>query len=296
MSMAASTNEPAATELGAFLRAIWRRRMLAAEGTVAAMVVGAAAFLLLPAQYEATARLAVAQFHMQESPTGDEGRETFAAVQSLRSTYASLVKSPTIAQRIVEQQDFEDELDLNAEELLERVTVTPLPNSALLEISVELPDAELAAAVASAFAEQSEALGRRINVDANQRARALLEQELRAADEELDRLEDIIGRSLPDGGDPPPRMRRVQAEFETALAARSQIARRLKLSVITVASQIGELMVVDEPLVPERPSGPGVVAMVGGAGVLGFMLSLLVAGLIAGMESTEGEDGDDVGG
>jgi uncharacterized protein involved in exopolysaccharide biosynthesis len=66
--------------------------------------------------------------------------------------------------------------------------------------------------------------------------------------------------------------------------------------VITVASQIGELMVVDEPLVPERPSGPGVVAMVGGAGVLGFMLSLLVAGLIAGMESTEGEDGDDVGG
>lgn len=274
------------TELGAFLEAMWRRRWGVVAGTVAAMLIGLVAFFVVPEQYEAKARLVVAEYHMREALTGDDGRETFEALVSSRNTYAALVNSPTIARSIVEEHDLGAELDLTVDELLESVDVQLISNTAVLELTVELPDAEIAREVALSFAEKGAALSREINDADRGRAEDVLAARLQVAEAELDRLEKQIAELQSTTGEPSPRLQRLQAEFETAIASRGDIAQRLNSSEITVVSQIGELVVVDEPLVPEEPSSPGALMMLLGAGFLGFVLALLVAGLAAGMEST----------
>ena len=274
------------TELGAFLRAMNRKRWGIAAGTATAMLVAAALFLIAPKQYEATARLAIADFHLQESVTGDSGRETFAALVSSRATYAALVSSQTIAQRIVEEQGLEQSLDMTPTDLLEELNVELLPNTALVELSIELRDPQLAVDVVTAFAEGAEEISRRVNEADRERVKGMLADQLAAADAELDRLEAEIAelQTPPDGNSP--LLKRLESEFDTALAIRSDIARRLKSSEITVASQIAELILVDPPVFPEEPSGPGFLAVLGGAMFLGLILSVLVAGMAAGIETT----------
>lgn len=281
-----SSLDSSQTELGAFLQATWRRRWGVVAGTVAAMLIGLVAFFVLPEQYEAKARLVIAEYHMREALTGDDGRETFEALVSSRNTYAALVNSPTIARSIIDVHDLQAELDLTADELLDDVDVQLISNTAVLELTVELPDAEIAREVARTFAEQAAALSREINDAARRRAEDVLTARLQVAEAELDRLEKQIADLQPATGEPSPRLQRLQAEFDAAIASRADIAQRLNSSEITVASQIGELVVVDEPLLPEEPSSPGALTMLLGAGFLGFVLALLVAGLAAGMEST----------
>lgn len=341
---------PAQTELGVFLRALWRRRLGIAAGTLAAGILAALAAWLIPPQYEARARLAIADFRLQESMAGEEGRETFAARVSMRETYASLVDSQSIAQRIVEEFGLDEEFGFTAEGLLQEVDTRVVPNTAMLVVTVTLPDPGLAHDVCLAFARAAEELSHEVNEADRDRVEEVLRTRLETVETELDRVEaelaeaggmaairaleaelelhidrrdtieqkriDVLLRAA--GSDGPgtraaldlldeqsrevdarieaartrlaeraPRLRRLESEFETALETRAEIARRLESSEITVAGQIAELTLVDPP-VAATPAGPGALLIVPAGLFLGLILSVLVAAMAAGLETTAG--------
>lgn len=343
---------PAEIEFGAFMRALWGKRRAIAAGTMAAVIAAAITALLLPERYEVIARLAIADFHFEESMTGEEGRETFAARVSTRQTYAMMVYSQNIAQRIVEEYNIEEELDLTPEELLEELAVQIVPNTALLVLTLELPHQQLAYDVCLAFARAAEELSREVNEADRKRVEAVLAERLAAADADLDHIGAAItefggaaairaleaeldllferrrlieqqrievamrGAALGDSAAPgartafdfldeqrrqididivetrqrmaegAPVLRRLESEFETALAMRSEIAQRLEGSEITVAGQIAELILVDPPVFPEEPSSPGALTVIAVGFFLGLTLSTLIAGMAAGLEVT----------
>lgn len=347
-----SGGSPAQRELGIFLRAIWRRRRGIAAGTLAAALVAAIASLILPDKYEAIARLAIADFHLEQSMTGEEGRETYAARVSTRQTYAAMVYSQGISQQIVDKYDLEEELDLTAEKLLKKLAVAIVPNTSLLVLTLELPDPQLAYDVCYDFARAAEQRSRELNKADRERVEDVLSARLKAADDELNRIQAaitesggsgtirdleaeidlhierrrlieqqridlLLQRTESDGAGSAgvsaaldfiddqrrqidadlvaardrwsqraPVLQRLESEFETALATRSEIARRLESSEITVAGQIAELILVDPPVLPEDPTNPGLLAVTAAGFLLGLVLSTLIAGMAAGLEVT----------
>ena len=289
------------TELGDFLRALWRRRWGIVAGTVAAALAATLGWFVVPKQYRATARLVIAEFHMDESVTGDSGRETFAALVSMRDSYATLAQSPTIAQRILEEYELGETLGMTSAGLLEKVGVALIANTAIVQLTVELPDPQLALDVCNAFAEQAVELSREINVADRRRVKEVLTAQLDRVEADLDRLQAEIDELLNAQRDEAgtsgpgtqarmavqsPLLQRLQSEFETSLRIRADIAQRLEGSDITVASQIGELILVDAPVLPEDPAGPGALLVIGGASVLGLMLAILLTGIAAGIKVT----------
>ncbi len=283
------------TELSVFLNALWEKRRGIAAGTIGAVLLAAAASLFTPAHYEATAVLTIADYYLNESPLGDSGRETFAARVSSRTTYATMISNQALAQQIVERFDLEERLDMTATELLEAMTPKLVVNTSLIVLTVELPDPELARDVCLAFARGAEDLSRQVNHGDQARVRNLLTAKLASADAELDRSQGEIVDFLEEHGREieadslsvhSPRLQRLQSAFETALAIRSDIAQRLEGSEITVAGQIADLVLVDPPVLPDKPSSAGTLAVVGGAAVLGLMLSVLIAGILAGLQAT----------
>ncbi len=231
--MGDASPSPAEVELGVFLRALWNRRRAIAAGTLAAAIVAAITAFVLPERYEVIARLVIADFRLQESMSGEEGRETFAARVSTRETYAMMVYSQNIAQRIVEEFDLEDELDLTPEELLEELAVQIVPNTALLVLTLELPDQQLAYDVCLAFARAAEQLSREANDADRRRVEAVLEERLSAADADLDRIGAAITESGGSGA-----IRALEAELDL-LFERRRLVEQQRIDLMVSAGAAG---------------------------------------------------------
>lgn len=85
-------------------------------------------------------------------------------------------------------------------------------------------------------------------------------------------------------------VRRLEAEYQSALDVRSDLARRLENSEVTVAGQLAELMLVDPPILPETTSNTSGLLLIIAVTALGAMLSLLLAAVAAGAEAVPPAD------
>lgn len=126
------------------LRAIWRMKWLAVAILVVFLVVSAGVTLLLPKVYQATATIRV----IPSSETTDEFSQLQTS-QGLARTYAELLKSPNVYQEAVRQEN----LPVNAQELLNSTTVSYVDGTELIQVRVEASDPRQASRRADTLAQ-----------------------------------------------------------------------------------------------------------------------------------------------
>lgn len=131
-----------------------RWRVVMATFIIALAVAGVVTLQATP-QYESSTRLFVST--TSESDTGAAYTGNLFATQRVAS-YADLVGSRQLADQVEESIDGAEA----AEDLTELVTATVVPETVILEITAIHPDAEVAAGIAQAYAEQLQDLVREL--------------------------------------------------------------------------------------------------------------------------------------
>jgi uncharacterized protein involved in exopolysaccharide biosynthesis len=172
-------------ELASFIAAMWSRRSWVVVGALISAAAALAAVLVRTPQYEATARLAVVEFRLGELP---------ASAQQVQ-TYAEIIRSQSVARDLVEQYGLDTELRMTAPDLLELVSIDLVGGTSLIELTIELPDPQLALDVTRGFADGAEILTKRINDADKERARDVLKAQFDQASAEVDRIELAVAES-----------------------------------------------------------------------------------------------------
>ena len=131
---------------------IWRSRWISIGLTVAVAVLGAAAVSALTTPlYQASTQLFVGT---TGGASVSEAYQNNLFSKERVTSYAGLAAGKQVAQRTIDTLG----LDMSAEELMARVTATPVPDSVLLNVSVLDPDASRSADLANSVAAQTSQL------------------------------------------------------------------------------------------------------------------------------------------
>jgi polysaccharide biosynthesis transport protein len=125
------------------LSILWKRRISLLITFLASMAVVAAITAVLPKVYEANALI-------QITPSKEVGSDFEAAQvsQVLAKTYAEVLQSPVVADRVIQDLPFEE----TREGLLNAVHVSPVSGSQLLDVSAEAATPQRARALANIYA------------------------------------------------------------------------------------------------------------------------------------------------
>ncbi|MBY4036034.1 polysaccharide biosynthesis tyrosine autokinase [Rhodococcus fascians] len=143
--------ESYALDIREYLR-IWRSRWVSIGVTVAVAVLGAViASALSTPLYQASTQLFVGA---AGGASASEAYQNNLFAKERVTSYARLAAGKQVAQRTIDTLD----LNMSADELMERVTATPVPDSVLLDLSVLDSDAGRAADLANSVAEQTSRL------------------------------------------------------------------------------------------------------------------------------------------
>lgn len=116
--------------------------MIASITLVAAIVAGIISFFVLKPQYEASTTMMVSYKQDQETLMN---YNELQMSQKLATTYSQIIKSARIADAVIEKLD----LDLSAEELNSKISVSQVETTEILKITVKDNDPELAALIAN---------------------------------------------------------------------------------------------------------------------------------------------------
>lgn len=168
------------------LASLLRRPLLALAPVVLLLIPTLAASLLSAPSYRAEAQILVGRVDVESGAVPG----FVNATQSLAATYARLVATTTIVERVAES------LDVPVEQVQGRISASPVPESSLIEVTAEAPSEPRAVALAGATSEELIAYLLETNDDPG-RQRVLLDEYEEAAEE----------------------LRRTQAALESAEAA-----------------------------------------------------------------------------
>lgn len=116
--------------------------MIASITLVAAIVAGIISFFVLKPQYEASTTMMVSYKQDQETLMN---YNELQMSQKLATTYSQIIKSARIADAVIGKLD----LDLSAEELNSKISVSQVETTEILKITVKDNDPELAALIAN---------------------------------------------------------------------------------------------------------------------------------------------------
>ena len=133
-------------ELRDYLRVARRRWRLIVGCVLAAISVAALVTIQMTPQYASSARLFVST---APSDSGDAYQGSLFSAQRVTS-YADLASGRELASRVINTLS----LDVEPDELTERVTVTVVPQTVLLELSVTDPSPQRAQRLAQAYASE----------------------------------------------------------------------------------------------------------------------------------------------
>ena len=131
-------------EIFGMLRKRWL--MIASITLSAAILAGVLSFFVLKPQYEASTTMMVSYKQDQDMLMNFNELQMS---QKLATTYSQIIKSERIADAVIEKL----ELDLTAEELNEKISVSQVEATEILKITVKDSDAELAALIANTEAD-----------------------------------------------------------------------------------------------------------------------------------------------
>lgn len=131
-------------EIFGMLRKRWL--MIASITLSAAILAGVLSFFVLKPQYEASTTMMVSYKQDQDMLMNFNELQMS---QKLATTYSQIIKSERIADAVIEKL----ELDLSAEELNKKISVSQVESTEILKITVKDSDAELAALIANTEAD-----------------------------------------------------------------------------------------------------------------------------------------------
>lgn len=159
------------------LLVLWSRRYL-----LLAAVAGSAALTFLwsrslPPTYRTTATLVISDAKMPGEQRADA--RTYA------DTYAALIESVSVAAGVVEELGLERQFGLTPERLVDQLTVRAVPGTLLITVSLDFPDAALAAKIVNAQTTAAVALSRSMATTNVTDTRDYLQQQVAAAQRDL---------------------------------------------------------------------------------------------------------------
>jgi succinoglycan biosynthesis transport protein ExoP len=184
------------------------------------------------------------------------------------ATQAEVVRSDAVARQVIEDVGLDD----SVEELLASVTVQTVDNKRVVLISAVRPDAEEAAEVANAFANEYVDLRIRRALNTELVIRQVYQDRLNELRNELGAVRDEIDRAAGTPVEPELRAQRRslidrQAELQTAVALRGDLT--------PAAGVGGQLLEAADP--PQQPSQPRLVPSALFGAVIGLLAGLLLS-------------------
>lgn len=116
--------------------------MIVSLTIVAAIIAGIVSFFIITPKYEASTTMMVSYKQDQEALMN---YNELQMSQKLATTYSQIIKSERIADAVIEKLD----LDLSAEELNSKISVSQVETTEILKITVKDNDPQLAALIAN---------------------------------------------------------------------------------------------------------------------------------------------------
>jgi polysaccharide biosynthesis transport protein len=175
-------------ELTQLIASLRRRRLQAFVLFLALLVLGAGAVMLWPPSYASSSQVLI-----KRPDTLPQGT-TYPQIDALLTwnrdtnmeTYMAMALRPAIAQHVIDQLGLRTTV---RNFLMSSVTVTPVTNSDIIDITVNWPDPNVAAAAANAFANEFVAQQRTLAASQASEAAASLSIALRKAQLDLSNAE-----------------------------------------------------------------------------------------------------------
>lgn len=238
--------------------------ILASTLLVAAVAFGVS--LVLPPTYESQVVLLVGQSGGSNS-TGDFN--ALQVSQRLSQTYARLATSRQVANNVIEEL----ELDTDYEELLKHVRAEAPVDSTLLTITVDDPDADLAARIANAFA--TDMIENPITgADRFTELQAIVEQELSVVRTQITATQAQIDGLQAEATLTPAQETRLLSLQSQAATLRQTLASLLGL---TAGGPANELTIADPALAALTATSPRIPLNTILGAVLGLILGIAAA-------------------
>lgn len=240
--MKASPDASASVRLahyGAFLRRRWR---IIIGVTLCGLTAGMGTLLFVPTRYTATTSVLVSPTGVQDPTPLANGR---APAEINLDTEAQIATSTEVARRVQKMM----QLDISTENLLEHVSITVPPNSAILEISYHATTQRAARLASRSFAQAY--IRHRGDV-----ARARVERRVKALQEKIKKKTDKIGSvasriSAAPGGTSAHLLARTRRNW----LAQQVSALNSRVSALTTKS-ITPGTIISAARLPAQPSGP----------------------------------------
>ncbi|MBY5163592.1 tyrosine-protein kinase domain-containing protein [Salsipaludibacter albus] len=279
MTTSAPPDEPL-LELGHVLQVLRRRTWTVLAVTALVFVLGLAATRYTVPVYEATTEVVVEPFQQ----ASDASLEEIVLGDTTVNTERRVLASRTVSDRVVDEL----ELDRSADDLLDQVRVTVVPDTRVLQVRVSDPDPEMAAELADAFAANYLAHRRDEAVASLLAAQRTLGDRREAMAERLTEIEEelaeLVSESNPleDVGIEPapsadPAVAALAAERASLLAQMSDVANQSAQAEVGARLLKGGGQVLNAAQVPDTPASPRPVRNAILALLLGLMLGIGLA-------------------
>lgn len=232
-----------AGQLTPYVKAVRRRALLILLVTLAAAGAGLALSLSQEKEYEATAKVFISQTNPVQNIVGQDSQQAQDPERELNSKVA-LIKLSAVGEAVKDELD----LDIPTQALLDKVETEIEGTTEIVDIHVTDGDPQRAADIANAFSTQF--------ADSRQKAaRRTIEQAADLAQRQLDSLSDA----------------------DRASAQGQELSDQLRQLQIAAALQTGGIEIASPATAPTSPSAPKTKRNVVAAGLLGFLLALVLA-------------------
>src|ERR1035437_7528442 len=228
----------------------------------------------MPKIYEAQNTLIVGQSLTASNPNSDQ----LLAAQRLSQTYATVVTTRPLAQRVIVQLG----LPMTADGLLNEVRASAPANSALIYITVSDTDPGKAAAIANAFADELISESPAIQGQQADLQKAI-QANLDSTQTEITQTQDQIGQLTANSARTASQDQELQTLETNLVSLRATYAALLP----NLNSNSSNLVTVVEPAVaPTAPSSPRTLLNVLLAAILGLLAAVGIAFLVEYLDDT----------
>ena len=253
-----------------YLAALRRRWWLLPLGVLIALVAATLVYRSTPPRFESNIRLITGQ----DAQSGPSDYSSIIAQQEQAKFFAARVTEPATMSAVIAALQLQD---IEPQQLARFVSVELIPETRLIDVTVNSADPQQAAAIANAIGAHMEQLSLAGSAGLRERVESeidRLDERSLQAEQELTQLEQQIAAATTAGTDATELIRRreVLRTYTVDLASiRSDLYPTLR------ASSSGGVTVAAPAVVPTDPTSLGLGRTLGIAGVLGLVLALALA-------------------
>jgi uncharacterized protein involved in exopolysaccharide biosynthesis len=260
-------------DLLGYVRVVLKYRRMILSVCVVAVAATVTVKLLSPKIYAASASVVPPMDILQQESelTGGLGMGGSRALQkaigvtSIADMYVGILESRAVADILVERFDLMnvyegDGLKSTVRRTLANNTYIEVSDEGIVRVTVEDEDPNRAAAMANAYVEELDRQNKRLSAGQATSKRVFLENRLGEVEDKLSKIENILSR-----------------EAKTQEMLYEMLTREYEIAKIEEAKNMPTIQVLDEAIVPEMRMPRGTIRASALAGLVSFILAVLIA-------------------